>query len=406
MRRFFFPFVLFLLLVVVFFNRQSVYAGCRFFPEIIQNGSFAVADRTGQVIASCNENTPYVPASIIKIPLALAAFDILGKDFRFTTKFYVDKHNNLYIRGYGDPFLVSEEVDLILDRLVERGVETINGIYVDNNSNEPIPGQGNSDNPYDAPVTSLAVNFNTIHIRVLGNRSIESAESQTPTLPIMKELGKDLEPGTYRLNICQDNCSPVHQSNRYTAELFRAVQLRKGIRGSGPLGTRKVPSDISLEYVHMNSRDLQQVVFSFLKYSNNFIANQVFLRCGVERYGKPVTWEKSSRAVNEALLRIVGPEIAKQIRMVEGAGLSRKSSITAIALLRVLEKFKPFTHLMQEKKNIHLKSGTLDGVYNYAGYLDEDRSFVIMLNQELNNRNEILNRLKNNLLSGEADARQ
>ena len=397
MRRPFFPVVLFLLFVVVLFDRHSAVADCRSFFDFVSNGGYAVADHTGQIISSCNENIFFMPASIIKVPLALATFDILKSDFRFTTKLYVDLQENLYIKGYGDPFLVSEEIVLILNQLAERKVRVINGIFIDDSAfdlNEQAPGRGTSDNPYDVPINSVAVNFNTVNIRVASNGSVESAESQTPTLPIMRELGKNLQPGKYRLNICQENCSSQLQSARYTAELFRALQSKKGMPGHGPLEKRVVPADASLVYVHKNTKNLQDVVFSSLKYSNNFIANQIFLRCGVEQYGLPATWEKARKAVGESLTRLLGPNTSDQIYMEEGSGLSRKNLITASAMIQVLEKFRPYAHLMQEKKNASIKSGTLDGVYNYAGYFEDGKSFVILLNQEKNSRDKVLERLK------------
>lgn len=393
--RLFRPVVYFLLFSVVL-DRQSAVADCRCFAGLLTHGGYAVADHSGRTVSSCSENTPFIPASIIKVPLALAAFDILGPDFRFTTEFYGDRQGNLFIKGYGDPFLVSEEIELILDRLAEKGVGSINTLFIDTGSvdgAEEMPGRGKSDNPYDVPISAVAVNFNTVNIRVYGSGRVESAEPQTPTLPIMHDLGKDLSPGEYRINVCQGVCSAEKQSARYAAELFRALQRKKGIPGDGSFAVKAVTADAVLLYSHRNTRNLAEVVSSFLEYSNNFIANQVFLRCGMERYDMPATWEKAGKAVGESLARVLGPDTAGQIHMEDGAGLSRNNRITAAAMLRVLEKFKPHVRLMQAKKNGRIKSGTLDGVYNYAGYLGDGKPFVIILNQKNNSRDAILDLL-------------
>ncbi len=392
----FFPVVVSLLFVVALLDRQPALADCRYFADLIVNGGYAVGDHQGRIVSSCNENIPFIPASIIKIPLALAAFDILGPDFRFSTEFYVDRQNNLYIKGYGDPFLVSEEVELILDRLVEKGIQVINSIFIDDsavNLDRQAPGSGTSNNPYDVPVTAVAVNFNTVNFRVYDSGRIESAEPQTPTLPIMHDLGKGLSPGEYRINICQGKSSAEQQSARYTAELFRAMQRRKEISGDGSWKRGKVPALANLVHAHRNSRNLAEIVHAFLKYSNNFIANQVYLRCGAEVHGFPATWEKAGRAVNPSLGRLQGQQTAARIHMEEGAGLSRESRITASAVLETLVKFKPHAGLLSREKNGGLKSGTLEGVYNYAGYLDDGKSFVILLNQKENTRDRVLERL-------------
>ena len=123
------------------------------------------------------------------------------------------------------------------------------------------------------------------------------------------------------------------------------------------------------------------------------MANQVFLQCGLQKFGPPATWDKARKAVRVSLGNILGREIAEEIQIVEGAGLSRNNTVTAMAMLRVLEVFYPYKELMQERKDSALKSGTLDGVYNYAGYLDKDRLFVILLNQKDNKRDAVLQRL-------------
>jgi hypothetical protein len=38
------------------------------------------------------------------------SMEVLGADYRFETRFYLDADRVLYIRGGGDPFLISEEL--------------------------------------------------------------------------------------------------------------------------------------------------------------------------------------------------------------------------------------------------------------------------------------------------------
>jgi len=273
------------------FQWQSARAACGSFSGLIRHGSYAVADAGGRIISSCNVDTPLVPASILKIPTALAALHILGNTFRFRTDLLVDQQHNLYIKGYGDPMLTSEEVALILHHLHGLGVDRINGIFIDDSNyrlSAQIPGRGDSDNPYDAAIGAVAVNFNTVKIRVDGKGMVVSDEPQTPTLPLMKQLGQGFRPGVYRLNICWKNCRPEEKTARYAAELFRGLQRRAGIPGDGPLGLRKAPTDSRLVYTHRNSKKLAEVLSSLLKYSNNLIADQVFfgLRYGAKRFSR------------------------------------------------------------------------------------------------------------------------
>ena len=355
-----------------------------------------MADASGRIESACNLDAPLVPASIVKILTALAAIHILGLDYRFGTTFFTDADNNLYIRGAGDPLLISEEVALILTALKKRNVNKINDIYIDNSLfalENQVPGRGQSDNPFDSPVVATGVNFNTVNIRVDTAGKVVSNEPQTPTLPIMHEMGKSLQPGTYRLNICQAGCMENERTARYTAELFRGIQERIGMAGGGTYGLRSVPAGAKQVYRHENSQNLAQVVASFLEYSNNTLANQVFLACGAMKYGYPATWQKGRNAVMETLSEILGPETATNIIIEEGSGLSRNNRVSAAAMIRALIAFSTSKELLPIKNGQRIKSGTLDGVYNFAGYLDRDKPFVIMINQKKNTRDRVLQRL-------------
>lgn len=355
------------------------------------------AGSDGRLLAACNPNRAFIPASIIKIATARIALHLLGPDFRFRTDFYLDEAQNLYLRGFGDPFLVAEEAALILDRLRDLGVVRINGIYIDNSSfalEGQIPGRGTSDNPYDVPVCATAVNFNTVAVRVGTDRQVRSAEAQTPTLPLMQELAKGRPPGKYRLNICQGQCQPEERSARCTAELFRALQRERGIPGDGGYGLREVPAGAAIIYSHRNTRVLGEVLVAFLEHSNNFVANQVYLACGAARYGYPATWAKAGRAAAATLDELLGPEAAGQVRMVEGSGLSRENRITPRAMLKLLQVFAPHAGHLQARDGVRLKSGTMAGVHNYAGYLPGGRPFVIIENQQANTRDRLLKQLQ------------
>jgi D-alanyl-D-alanine carboxypeptidase/D-alanyl-D-alanine-endopeptidase (penicillin-binding protein 4) len=144
-------------------------------------------------------------------------------------------------------------------------------------------------------------------------------------------------------------------------------------------------------YIHYSSKTLEEIIRACLKYSNNFIANQLFLACGAATSQFPATWDKSRRFMNNYLTSTLMLS-NDQIRIVEGSGLSRQNSITPLAFLQILERFKPHANLLSKKDDIVLKSGTLSDVFSFAGYLHEKtlRPFVILLNQPENTKEDIL----------------
>ncbi len=382
--------------ISLFLAGQPAYAGCPSFSRFISHGAYAVMDIRGKKITGCNIDTPLIPASILKIATALAALKLLGPEFRFTTQFFQDSQHNLYIKGTGDPLLISEEVNTILTALQWHGVERINAIFIDpgNFSLEyQVPGHEDSNNPYDAPVGPVVVNFNSVAVSVANNKHILSNEPQTPTLPIMSTMAKNYVPGKYRINICAGGCNPDARMAQYTTELFRALQRKAGIPGRGDTGIKKVPADARLVYSHRNSKNMKYLLSSMLRYSSNFIANLVYLRCGAERFGFPATWRKADRAVHEVLVQLLGAHTASTIVQEDGAGLSRKNRITSRAMLALLQSFRPYSSLLAKKMGVPTKSGSMKGVYNYAGYLNDGSCYVIMLNQQYNGRKAILRHL-------------
>jgi D-alanyl-D-alanine carboxypeptidase/D-alanyl-D-alanine-endopeptidase (penicillin-binding protein 4) len=386
--------------IVLFLVVESAAAPCSPpFNTLIRNGGYGVADTKGKVISSCNLDVPYVPASVVKIATALAAFDILGTDYRFTTSFYQDTKKNLYIKGTGDPMLVSDEIRLILKALQKKGITRINDIYIDSSAfalEHRGLGREDSANPYDAPVAAVSVNFNSVAVRVTEKRAILSGEKETPLLPIMEELakGKGYPAGRQRINICQGGCQEEKQTARYAAELFRALQKEAEIAGKGEIGVRLVPEDAKLLYTHKNSKNLKELTSSFLKYSSNFISNLVFLTCGAEKYGYPATWAKGERALREVLEKRLGKKTAAAFIVKEGAGLFRGNRVTGRAMLELLRVFKPYAGLLRKYMGLRGKSGSMKGIYNYAGYLQDGRAYVILLNQKRNQRRAVLSRLK------------
>src|SRR3954463_1424220 len=123
-----------------------------------------VMDADGKELVAQNADEPFVPASVTKIVTAWLALQVLGADYRFETRFYLDSRRVLYVRGGGDPFPISEELALLATELVAAvGKQPITGIVLDASyypSKLRIPGIEDTNESYNALNTALAVNFN------------------------------------------------------------------------------------------------------------------------------------------------------------------------------------------------------------------------------------------------------
>ncbi|MDT2020888.1 D-alanyl-D-alanine carboxypeptidase [Methylocella sp. CPCC 101449] len=330
-------------------------------------GVVLVLDANGNELVSQNADTPFVPASVAKIVTAWLAMDVLGGDYRFETRFYIDDNRVLYIRGGGDPFLISEELAPLAANLVAKiGKKPITGIVLDGSyypANIRIPGIENTGEAYNALNSALAVNFNTVAGVRKGN-TVLSGEPQTPITPLA--ISQFLQRGPKkagRINLSQDPA----MSLRYAGELIGAFVTQAGGSVKGNVSAGSVPQGLAPIYIHRQSRPLSQVIIQLMSGSNNYIANQVFLETGGKRLGGPVSLAKSRQVLNE---KLAANGLDKTIYLEEGSGISRDNRFTARGLAKVLALFAAHADLFRGHDGGMNKTGTMDGVRTLAGFAD------------------------------------
>ena len=365
--------------------------------QLVDNGCVMLDDENGKRLIAINGDGFFVPASIIKVLTSQIALDVLGADFRFKTECYTDSRSDLIIKGYGDPFLVSGEIRFLARALKEKGCTTVNRVLLDRSyfsGDLSIPGISSTSNPYDALNGALVVNFNTVNVGKNSSGIIYSAEKETPLTPIAKARAAAFSPGTrQRINLSADR----EACARYAGELFVTIFREQGITvADSMVGEATVGADREPLLTYYNSRSLPEVLKGLLKYSNNFIANQLFLSIGAREKGAPATMAKG-KAVFEQYIRekLAIPE--SQLIMVEGSGISRENRVSGTVMLSIMERFRPNVELLSLKNGHPVKSGTLHGVNNYAGYFSTAsglRPFVIILNQKKANRDAVMKLLE------------
>jgi D-alanyl-D-alanine carboxypeptidase/D-alanyl-D-alanine-endopeptidase (penicillin-binding protein 4) len=355
-----------------------------------------VVDAKGNELVAQNSDEPFTPASVTKIVTAWLALDVLGADYRFETRFYLDAKRALYVKGGGDPYLISEELASLATALVAKiGKAPITGLVVDASyypSDLRIPGIENDDTAYDALNSALGVNFNTIYAERIGNK-VRSAEEQTPITPIAiaRFRAKGPPDGEGRISLGQDPAVGL----RYSGELIAAFIRRAGGSMKGEISIGTVPAGLEPIYVHRQSRSLSEILVGLLLDSNNYTANQVFLEIGGHELGGPVSLEKSLEVANK---RLAAQALTGAIHLEEGSGISRDNRFTARGLAKVLELFAPHADLLHGHDGGLNKSGTMDGIRTLAGYADTSSHgrvrFVISLASNDETRFQILQAIK------------
>jgi D-alanyl-D-alanine carboxypeptidase/D-alanyl-D-alanine-endopeptidase (penicillin-binding protein 4) len=344
----------------------------------LSNASLVV-EEGGRMVIAANANRPMVPASTMKLITALAAIERWGLDHRFSTEFYLGRDARLWVKGLGDPYLVSEELDRAIAALKRQGLRDVSGIGLDDRlfaADDRIPGRSSSDNPYDAPVTALAVNFNTVNVQVSGGR-VSSAEAQTPITATAARLGKGMGNGKQRVNL-----KTRANALAYFGELLEAKLTAAGVRVDGGVEIGRLPTGARKLYTHRNSRTLETVLTNMLEYSTNFVANSLFLSLGEQRGSSSMA--ASQRVMEDWARRKFG---WSNFSIEDGAGLSRGNRISGAQMIDVLNAMASYRRLVPQQDNnanVRAKTGTLRGVSCYAGWVRRAGAWVpfsLLINQ-------------------------
>ena len=371
------------------------------------------------------------PASIAKLATTYAALDLLGPNFTWTTPVYFDGpvrqgtlHGNLVLKGQGDPKLVVERLWLLLRRVRALGVHTIDGdIVLDRSAfqlppHDPAAFDGQPLRPYNASPDALLVNFKTVTLtftpegsQVRVRAEPELAGVQWPaTVPAsatecgdwITALAADFrEPARVRFAgrfpvACGEQVwqlawpEPAAYAGRAIAAMWQGVggHLRGQVRdGAVPPGLKP-----AFEFA---SPPLAEVIRDINKYSNNVMAQQVFLTLSLQQRGTG-SFEGSREVLRGWWRERFGGEPPVTDN---GAGLSRNESITARQLAQLLQAawVSPLMPdlvaslpllgvdgtLRRQRQNVglaHLKSGSLNEVSGVAGFVHgpQGRRYVLV----------------------------
>jgi serine-type D-Ala-D-Ala carboxypeptidase/endopeptidase (penicillin-binding protein 4) len=371
------PCFFFLCLIYIFGAEE---ASCARLEEMIgPSDAVVLIDPHGRVVVRRNAERPLIPASTIKVLTALAALHYLGPDYRFETAFYMAGAQNLKIKGFGDPLLISELLPDIAKQ-IRACIDRFNDLLVDTSYFDKgirVPGVSRSNQPYDAPVGPLSVNFNTVSFHRQKEKYI-GGDPYAPLVPTALAHVRKSGLKRGRIPLPPDNNAPA----LYAGELFRHHFLKAGIASKGKVaaGTAN-PAHDRLIYRFTSDYTLREIVARLLAFSNNFMANQLFLSFGAAALGPPATIEKGAAAASGYAREVLN---LQDFSMIEGSGISRENRIPPDELLKVLSAFEPHRALMRRDGEEYYKTGTLAGIATRAGFFEDETEglyrFAVMMN--------------------------
>ncbi|MBW1743754.1 MAG: D-alanyl-D-alanine carboxypeptidase, partial [Deltaproteobacteria bacterium] len=358
-----------------------------------------VAGPDGRIIYSKNAAKKCVPASTLKILTGLAAIDHLGKSYRFRTEFYMDCDQNLKVKGYGDPLLISEVWQEIANALAPK-LHGLNDLVLDDTyfADDIIPGVGSSTNPYDAPNGALCANFNTVFFKRDGTGRIVSAEPQTPLTPLGRQKIRQLGLDTGRYTFSHHK----HEAALYAGEILTHFLKENGKVHQGDMRAGVVNPGDTLIYVYHSVFTLDEAVEKMLEFSNNFMANQILLALGAQVGGPPGTLAKGVDVISNYCREVLG---LSNVQIIEGSGISRENRLSPLDMLAVLKRFEPYRALLVREGPLFYKTGSLRGIRTRAGYIEDNSGspyyFAIFLNSSHADIDSIVNCVKKSLHHGQ-----
>ena len=373
-----------------------------------------------------------LPASTQKVITALAALLQLGPDFRFTTTLESHAQvssgvlqGDLIARFGGDPTLKRQDIRNMVAVLKKSGVQQIQGnVLVDTSvfaSHDEAPGWPWNDMTqcFSAPPAAAIVDRNCFSISLYSAPKADDLAfiriasyypvmmfSQVRTLakgsPDAQYCELDVVPGDlnrFTLTGCMtQRADPlplafaIQDGASYAGAILKAELKEAGISYSGTLLRQTQTNTPGTVIASKQSAPLHDLLKVMLKKSDNMIADTVFRTIGHNRFGVPGTWRSGSDAVRQILRQKAGVDLGNSI-VVDGSGLSRHNLVSPATMMQVLQyiaqndselnfismlplagydgslQYRAGLHQAGVDGKVSAKTGSLQGVYNLAGFI-------------------------------------
>ena len=396
----------------------------------------------GTPLLSHRANASVNPASVMKLVTTYAGLELLGPAYTWPTPVYVDGtiangtlNGNLIIQGKGDPRLVVERLWVLMRRVQSLGIKNISGdILLDRSAfatqpPNPADFDGEPLRPYNAAPDALLINFKSVVMTFVPNpgSGVASVSFEPPLANVQMQISVPLtagkngaalgDCGDYRAALAADFSDPFRISFKgaYPAACSEKVwpvayadpasYAERAVLGmwqeiGGKLGGRvregRPPVGVRPTF-EVTSPTLADTIEGINKFSNNVMAQQLFLtlslpRAGAAANGAPSTGPASFEASREVMRNWWRERFGEQDipTFDNGSGLSRAERITPQGLARMLQTAYasgampelmaslPITGvdgtLRRSKSRVsqgqaHLKTGSLRDSTALAGYV-------------------------------------
>ncbi len=378
---------------------------------------------------------PANPASLMKLFTTYAALELLGPAWAWATPVWLHGSvkdgvldGNLVIKGNGDPKLVLERMWLLMRRVQQLGVTEIRGDIVLDRSAFAAPDQNPGDfdgeplRPYNVGADALLLSYKSVvfsftpdparGVAWVGvDPSLSGMRVEQPNIPLVEGACND-----WRGALRADVADPLHiqfkgafpsscgekqwtlahgDARAYNERALTGLWREMGGRLAGTVRDGAAPA--GPPSFEIGSPALAEVVRDINKFSNNVMAQQLFLTLGLTQRGTG-TPAAAREVLKQWMAQRLGPT-ASGVIIDNGSGLSRDSRASAQVLARLLQaawaspvmpellsslSLNGVDGTMRRSRTAvgraHLKTGSLRDVAAVAGYVlaNSGRRYVLV----------------------------
>lgn len=410
--------------------------------------------KTGELLYSHLGETRLRPASNMKILTSIAALETLGADHRFKTEVAIDGtlesnvlDGDVYIKGYGDPTLLKEDLEQFAKELKAYGIHTIKGdIFGDDTWYDDVRlsqdlNWSDETNYTGAQISALTLSPNggydtgTVIVEVRpGSKVGEKAEvtinpetdyvtminqTKTVTTSETRKLSIEREHGTNTIHIegtipvdgiHSEKWVAVWEPTGYVTDIFQRLLEENGIQliGASKINQKTTPQE-AIVITEKESMPLSEILLSFMKLSNNSHGEMLTKEMGKRIYDEG-SWDKGLQVIEKVVAKF-GVD-TETILLRDGSGMSHKNMIPANELTQLLyqiqqqdwypifEKTLPVAGEqdrsiggtlsnrmvdLELKGNVKAKTGNLTGVSTLSGYVTTQSDEEVIFSILVNN---------------------
>lgn len=380
---------------------------------------YVINAQTGEIVLDKNSQIGLAPASTQKIITSVTAFELLGKDYMYKTRFGFNKDKNiLYIKPGGDPTLGSwrwnytkegQVIKRVVQAIQKMGITNYSSVLLDNPewNAEAIPDGWiwqDIGNYYGAGADGLNWRENQFDLVLKSGKKIGEHVEIVGTIPSLYNY----ELTSYASSAAKgtgDNVYiyfPLSSSSGAVRGTIPVNENRFIISGAMKSGSRQFMGNLldSLQKEGIRNRSMESEAFGYAK---GLTKNKTDYTIFHTEYSPPldslIYWfnKKSINLYGEALVKTFayekqgfgrtdsGVSIIKdfweqkgidpeELNIYDGSGLSPLNRVTTHAQVEVLRYakkqswFSSFYYSLPEYNDMKIKSGTISEVKGFTGY--------------------------------------